>query len=392
MDTGDIERKSIAHVNHTLTRCPHIIPYIDQNDKTPSWDGEIHLYSSLGKKKKNLSGTCKIQVKGTYEKRKITVIDETMSYPIELSDLYNYMRNGGVIYFLVVISGGTDNPYDYQSYSYTTYYVSLLPYDIRQLLETTHSGQKSKSVSLSRFPDDPIQIENIIADFIFHKGKQYSTYQESAAVQLFNHGERYNIFFNRNEPIVSKLPKYVYKKCTDKISIAVDKIVIQEVGIDNLNLTASIDGKMYFHNVHLDITKDDKISRIILNHGLHIVIQNKTRYRIDLKKNSKIDEYIQNLEFMIALKNGKEITIGNIIQGKSPQIDDEENALNDELSFFKKIQTLLRYLHVRKDVLVSKLTDKMLNDLLLLHNTIILKHHLRDEKCMEQDLIGELSS
>lgn len=62
MDAGDIERKSVNYINCILSRCPKLTPYITQNDKTPSWDGEIYLYTSLEKKKKNISGTCKVQV------------------------------------------------------------------------------------------------------------------------------------------------------------------------------------------------------------------------------------------------------------------------------------------------------------------------------------------
>ena len=89
MDAGDIERKSVNYINCILSRCPKLIPYITQNDKTPSWDGEIYLYSSLEKKKKNISGTCKVQVKGTYKDSKPTIFDKTLSYPIETSDLNN---------------------------------------------------------------------------------------------------------------------------------------------------------------------------------------------------------------------------------------------------------------------------------------------------------------
>lgn len=391
MDAGDIERKAVNQINDILSRCPKLIPYIAQNDKTPSWDGEIYLYSSLEKKKKNIFGTCKVQVKGTYRSSKPTIFNKTISYPIETSDLNNYLRDGGVIYFVVLISSTSGDPYDYKSYKYTTYYVSLLPYDIKRFLDKITPEQKTKSVTLSRFPEDPIQIENIIEDFIFNKGKQYSTYQESATVQFLNDGGQYNIFINRKVPLVSRLPRYVYKRYADNISVAVGKIVIQEVGIDNLNLVVRIDGKPYFHNVHLDITKNNKIRRIILNHGLHIVMQNKTRYHINLKKNSTIDEYIRNLEFMIALKNSKKIDIGGIIQGESPKIDAEGTVLNDELSFFKKIQELLRYLHVKKDVLVSKLTDKNLDDLISLYNTILLGQHLNGEERLEQDLVGTIA-
>lgn len=390
MDTGDIERRSVNYLNNLLSRCPKLIPYISQNDKTPSWDGEIHLHSSLEKKKENLLGPCRIQVKGTYQKVSPTILDELLSYQVEVSDLSNYIRNGGVIYFVVVISGSPANPYDYQSYTCTAYYASLLPYDIKQLLKEVKPGQKTKKVSLHRLPNDPNKIENIIEDFFFNMRKQYSTYQEDATIEFSDGGASYNIFFNGNKPLISGQPTYIYKSYADKISVAVGKIIIEEVKIDNLDLVVRIDGKTYFYNVHLDITDNDKLYHMTFNHGLQIKIEDGITFHIDLTKDSTIDEYIKNLEFMLALKNGNTIDIGSFIHGENPKIDDKDDALNYELTFFKKIQALLKYLHIKKKVKVESLSEETINKLLLLHNTILLGHHLRDEKRLKQDLIGTI--
>lgn len=93
---------------------------------------------------------------------------------------------------------------------------------------------------------------------------------------------------------------------------------------------------------------------------------------------------------MLALKNGNTIDIGSFIHGEKPKIDDKDDALNYELTFFKKIQALLKYLHVKKKVKVESLSEETINKLLLLHNTILLGHHLRDEKRLKQDLIGTI--
>lgn len=390
MDTGDIERRSVNYLNDLLSRCPKLIPYISQNDKTPSWDGEIHLHSSLEKKKENLLGPCRVQVKGTYQKVSPTILDELLSYQVEVSDLCNYIRNGGVIYFVVVISGSPANPYDYQSYTCTAYYASLLPYDIKQLLKEVKPGQKTKKVSLHRLPNDPNKIENIIEEFFFNMRKQYSTYQEDATIEFSDGGAPYSIFFNGNKPLISGQPTYIYISYADKISVAVGKIIIEEVKIDNLDLVVRIDGKTYFHNVHLDITDNDKLYHMTFNHGLQIKIEDGITFHIDLTKDSTIDEYIKNLEFMLALKNGNTIDIGSFIHGENPKIDDKDDALNYELTFFKKIQALLKYLHVKKKVKVESLSEETINKLLLLHNTILLGHHLRDEKRLKQDLIGTI--
>lgn len=386
MDAEDIERRSVTYLKTILQESSKVIPDIHENDKTPSWDGEIYLYSSSEKKKKNLAGTCKVQVKGTYKDSQDMSCKETISYPIEIADLQNYIRDGGVLYFVIVISKSTD-----MLYKYVPYYSALLPYDIKRLLKRARPNQKKKTISLHRFPTDYIKIENIITDFIFNKIKQYSTYQEDADINLADDNGAFNIFLMRGYPIVSGNPTYVYKKCTDSISIPAGKIVLQEVKIDNLNLVVCIDGKPYFHNVQLDIIENDKIHQVIFNHSLQMVMDNASECHIYLKKDSTIDEYIKNLEFLIALKKGNRIDIGGFIQGETPKLDDEDDALNSELIFFKKIQALLQYLHVTKEVKVESLSEETLNGLLLLHDTILLGHHLCDEEKLERDLIGNIA-
>ena len=105
------------------------------------------------------------------------------------------------------------------------------------------------------------------------------------------------------------------------------------------------------------------------NHGLQIKIEDGITFHIDLTKDSTIDEYIKNLEFMLALKNGNTIDIGSFIHGENPKVDDKDDALNYELTFFKKIQALLKYLHVKKKVKVESLSEETINKLLLLPQT-----------------------
>lgn len=91
----------------TLQRMCAMSEYLDEsdihmNDKTVSWDGNIIYYKN---KKPTSTGNeflIPIQVKG---KEYNTLPDsDSISYPVDIYDLKNYLKNGGVIFFVDAIS------------------------------------------------------------------------------------------------------------------------------------------------------------------------------------------------------------------------------------------------------------------------------------------------
>ena len=66
-------------------------PYINEGDKTPSWDGELFVYNSEDFNKNNLKFVIPVQVKGrSFAKYRNT-------FQVEISDLLNYKKKQNVI-------------------------------------------------------------------------------------------------------------------------------------------------------------------------------------------------------------------------------------------------------------------------------------------------------
>ena len=107
MDQNNIERLSTSWINiHFSTDL--LDPRLNQQDKGPSWDGEIDCYEQPGKRKKDRVGSCKVQVKG--KSVQIEELDkDVISYPVEVDDLRNYGIEGGVIFFVVLIADRNQN-------------------------------------------------------------------------------------------------------------------------------------------------------------------------------------------------------------------------------------------------------------------------------------------
>lgn len=97
-NTSIIEMYSINKLTDAVLRTGVIEPDIHENDKTPSWDGEMRLYHSSEFNKSNLAGRIPVQVKGTWVER---FQKNKATFQAEVSDLRNYLNDGGVIFFLI---------------------------------------------------------------------------------------------------------------------------------------------------------------------------------------------------------------------------------------------------------------------------------------------------
>ena len=102
---------AINAINDTITdKCPLLVADVLSNDKTPLLDGNILIYKSEDIKNENLIGNVPVQVKG---KRK-PITSHDISHTIQVNALQYYLRNGGVLYFVVAID--PKNPINKQIY------------------------------------------------------------------------------------------------------------------------------------------------------------------------------------------------------------------------------------------------------------------------------------
>ena len=162
-DSDSIESLAVGPVRDAISRCPYAKEDIKTNDKSPSWDGDIYIYSKSGKKKEDLLGIIHSQVKG----REVdTLSSDIITYPAEVSDLKNYLNNGGTLFFVVEI-----DPNDERKIFYST----LLPIKLQVLFDEIKEGQVTKSITLKPFPsDDKNAVATILTNFYIDSHKQTS--------------------------------------------------------------------------------------------------------------------------------------------------------------------------------------------------------------------------
>lgn len=380
MNSNAIEKIAVSKLNSPIARCELLRPEISENEKTPSFDGHIELYSKPGNKKSDLLGRCPVQVKGEILP-KDDLSKEKISYPADIDDIKNYLKEGGVIYFVVGISETSDN--------YQIYYRSLLPIDLQNIIDSLNDNQKTKNISLKKFPQSSEQIKLIFWDFLFHRKIQFGTIDFYNEMKLYQSDDNENCtMWIRPTPtlfdaLLDDEPKYLYKNFGNKIPIPFQVGTIKTLAIENHAIDVSIDNQIFFRDVILFFKKAGQLKSVTLNQGLSIQVKTNNK-SADIKFTEKctIAHYIENLKFMIALANGRELKIGKFAVGTNPKIGDNVNLLEQRLEFFQNVQKLLERLHITKEIKVREFTVSMYSQFNMLYQIIF------ENKSFEEKIEG----
>lgn len=162
LDKKAIETISVSAVRNSVVTSPFLDQFIPDNDKEPSWDGNVYIYEDTSKKKNKLKGRLPVQVKG---KVCADFSADEISYSMDVSDLKNYLYDGGAVLFVVYMNdSGTATQ---------IYYSELTPLKLRFELNDA-KDQKSKTVKLKKFPEDGNKKATIFLNCLQNCQKQAS--------------------------------------------------------------------------------------------------------------------------------------------------------------------------------------------------------------------------
>lgn len=142
MNKKAVETISVNAVRDSIVCSDFLDQYIPDNDKEPSWDGSVYIYTDKSKTKDKLKGRIPVQVKGT---EKDDFSKEEISFPVSTVDLKNYLNDGGAVFFVVYIGQ--------KGLRKQIYYSELPPIKLKMYLAEA-KGQKTKSIKLKKFPSD----------------------------------------------------------------------------------------------------------------------------------------------------------------------------------------------------------------------------------------------
>ena len=175
-----IERIAANCVRTYIDETNKLRSYIDDNDKTPMWDGSIFVYREEPDKNKNLEGAIKTQIKG----RTVSKFHNKVKFKIPTYNIENYMKGAGLVYFVVELI-------KQRHWVYKIFYILLPPIELKSLLKR-NKGKNEVSIILSPLPTEFYLLEEELGDFLFNSVKQQS-YINTPTLRLkdaISHDER----------------------------------------------------------------------------------------------------------------------------------------------------------------------------------------------------------
>ena len=372
MDNIAIEKRAVNYVEDTVLLCEHLTPYINDNDKEPSWDGSIIIYKTSKKTKDELVGRVPVQVKGKLVKpNKITC--EQISFSIKTSDLRNYLNEGGTLFFVVYISDSNNER--------TIFYSELTPLRIRKIMSVSKSS-KSRSVLFKKLPTDATSIELLLRDCYhnFKAQKSFVDYPVLTLQSLTSLKKVLNISAYLPFSTPTDIPSLLFNDDAsfyadfDGYSIPID------INPENIYVSKEVyspissNGKTYYNKYVYSKTIDEE--KITINQNIVLKINsNAGKITLNYNRSNKLKEFINDCDFLISVIETSVINIGNLVlnmdlstfKPTGKEIFDIQTA-KSELSFFQKADKVLDMLCFSGDLLLSDLSEddfKILNLLII---------------------------
>lgn len=373
MDSKKIESKAVICVQTYINQSDILSHYIDQNDRTPIWDGSIQV-----KWKNETTSTVPIQVKG----KTIKKLPRKASYPISRTYLKNYCKDGGVAYFVVFIIGD-------ESY---LYYSLLTPMNLKRYIENSN-GQAQISVPLSSINNKNIhQFETEFKNFDINRKRQssYADLKPMSLDEALKKGHKINITlsdFENEEKALEYIitnPTYLYAQIESG-----DKTSFYPIGYEAYSLVAmqtimepvSIDGRVFYD----DYTKTVQADSINISIGdclsFKVERQNwQSKGQLNFNRSSESVSIIsKQLKFIETAMTKGYIKIGELVIN----VKDENNSLSsirNEISSWERIKELFQLLHISLDLNISKFSKKDFGNIDLLISALLDKNDIKQSR------------
>lgn len=185
MDNDRIGGLGVTAVNNYIWNAGFMKPDIRHHDNIPIWDGDIYVYSTEDDlKNNNFSYRVPTQVK-SHNFQSDEDFPEKASFPIAVNNLYNYLAEGGVVFFLVYIR-------KYESQIYVAYLTKRIIKDLLKGKET----QGTITISLPKITLDESQFLNEL--YSFNLQRRFSTktikdFDPKETIEIIFDTERYGL-------------------------------------------------------------------------------------------------------------------------------------------------------------------------------------------------------
>lgn len=362
---------------------------IHMNDKTVSWDGNILYYKN---KKPVATGNeflIPIQVKG----KEYNVLPETdnIGYPVEMKDLKNYLKNGGVIFFVDAISKTEDKEKMYAKI--------LLPVDIMNVLKGKE-GQGHVTVHLD-YIETIQELEKLCVLFNANRPKQAmlgigTIIPDYENITNFTISTLPSKYTNLAIAIAKSPFKYFYTK---KDGVDIPVVLNDTVTSTESELLIKIDDKINRkYPVRHIYALDETIARI--SELIEIVLAEKIQ-KIHIRclecADLNFESVYQAAQIIVAISSAEKATLESLELGKE-FLEEIKSSISERfLEYYKRIIKLgkiLEELNIKrsyfrtKEVLNAEETIYFLKSGLLETKVVELPFHTTEDCGIYKQIIG----
>ena len=351
MNGTDIEKVATNKIEElVLKNSEFLSPYINSNDRTPLWDGNIYIYNKNPKTNGTFEGKIDVQIKG----RQVYVFKDNNTYSFKVETLRSYQKEIKGTLLLVVDFIDIDN--------YKIYYCNLLPVDLYQILKDLKEIQKNVSLKLKEINENTaLNFKNVCVNF-------YKNSIRQANKKIIEESE-FNNIEELNFEVFAKQSEYEeYLEAADVYTYAKMKGTHEEVAtvkgewksFSTIKKNIFVNDKK-FYSQYTVMGKDSNelvvgpITIELLSGKIHLKLEGTPKKRI------KDLEFITNVlkEQYIMFDNVKFDLPFTDIEMVNKNID----IYSKQLNYFKKITKLFRFFNTEFDIDYDQLSDVDLRNL-----------------------------
>lgn len=354
MNTTKLEQISITKLRDAIDRCENLIHEIKENDKTPSWDGEIRAYHSDNSRVNELIGTARVQVKSKCIKNSSKLLECKIKHTVRTSDLRNYLNEGGTIYFVIQI---------YNSDQYAIYYNNLLPLDISDYLKNINIEFYKLDYS------DNTLIKQLVLNFISDRQKQFSTYKMRTLnnIDFKNINSKFDKFSfsvsGAKDPFEYMLNNRIYLYGDiENVSIPLHKVWTELIST-KLPEKVSIDGTLYYEEITIIKNKQEELIKFGNCFELSSLNQ-----KITFKIIGDVECRLKAMSFLDHLSQCNKIDIGSDYYIIDRDILNNKEQFNINYQELKDIKETLMYFNSRETLELDNINDSDIKNLTFIIN------------------------
>lgn len=351
--------------------------YIDDNDRTPLWDGDIYVYEGDPDKNENLAGMVKTQVKG----KAVKAFRNTESRNLLMMEVEKYMRNGGLVYFVVEID---ENEY----LNRRIFYKVLTPLTLKRLKEQ-NKGQKDVKIVLHQLPSETQIFEDDMYVFLSEQEKQQSFINKpSLTLQEATRGNSWKLkveceLFSDPKTFgmsLSSRPLTIYKE-EEYADIPISDVELLPTPTTHYKAKIAVGGRHFYDEYSIKFEKDTYTYNF--NDCFRMtgpkVWDGKNLPLVDLRYPTKgtLKEVILDLEFLQALRTYNEITI----DGHRYDLQFDEHAksviysgLDHNMAIYRDMQQMCQELHIPEEMHLENYSEEEFQRLLNLVHYVYRKN------------------